>query len=394
MDIIKAFNDNKFNTEINIQGTFDEPLFRASDIGKVLEIVNIRQDLKNLEDSDKHGVYITDSIGREQETTFLTEKGLYKILFRSRKPIAKQFIDWVCEVIKEIRINGSYTLKQEIEELKLSLDKKDTEVEKNLINLYTGKKVLYLGKTEENIIKFGIADDLYDRTLTHKREIGKNYTVVYVIESEFNRDIESLIKKRFKKYRIEKVYSHKNQTELILLNENLTFDVLTREINQIVKLYNKTKVQLADENMKLTEELSKYKTIKNTDDKVYEKPFISGIKKKKCPGCEAEIADESKNCRSCSAKKQSRKVENRPSLEQLEKDMSEMPCTDVGKKYGVCDNSIRNWITGYKKNWDYQFLKNKKEVQYHRIIVLIVMLKFQKSLKNAKNALVITKQEK
>jgi hypothetical protein len=38
-----------------------------------------------------------------------------------------------------------------------------------------------------------------------------------------------------------------------------------------------------------------------------------------------------------------RKVE-RPSREQLEKDLSEMSCLKVGKKYGVSDNSIRKWL--------------------------------------------------
>jgi len=38
-----------------------------------------------------------------------------------------------------------------------------------------------------------------------------------------------------------------------------------------------------------------------------------------------------------------RKVE-RPSREQLEKDLSEMSFLKVGKKYGVSDNSIRKWL--------------------------------------------------
>jgi prophage antirepressor-like protein len=45
-----------------------------------------------------------------QEVTFLTEKGLYKVLFRSRKPIAQKFQNWVCEVVKEIRVTGIYNI--------------------------------------------------------------------------------------------------------------------------------------------------------------------------------------------------------------------------------------------------------------------------------------------
>lgn len=42
-----------------------------------------------------------------------------------------------------------------------------------------------------------------------------------------------------------------------------------------------------------------------------------------------------------------RKVKDRPSKEQLENDIQELPMTKIGKKYGVSDNAVRKWI---KKN--------------------------------------------
>ena len=122
MDIIKAFENNEATMHITIRGTHEEPLFRASDIGEVLEMTNIRQSIQDFDNTEKHGVSITDIIGREQETTFLTEKGLYKLLFKSRKPIAKQFTDWVCEVIKEIRLNGKYQLEKQVTEVTKQLE--------------------------------------------------------------------------------------------------------------------------------------------------------------------------------------------------------------------------------------------------------------------------------
>jgi prophage antirepressor-like protein len=82
MEIVKAFQNNELNIHVTIQGTHEEPLFRASDIGAILEMTNIRQSIKDFDTTEKHGVSITDIIGREQETTFLTEKGLYKVLFK------------------------------------------------------------------------------------------------------------------------------------------------------------------------------------------------------------------------------------------------------------------------------------------------------------------------
>ena len=126
MDIIKAFNANDLHTEIVIKGTMAEPLFRASDVGVILDISNIRMSINDFDDSEKRAINAVDGTGRLQDITFLTEKGLYKVLFRSRKPIAQKFQNWVCEVIKEIRLHGMYDLKKEME--------KKTDETKYIIN--------------------------------------------------------------------------------------------------------------------------------------------------------------------------------------------------------------------------------------------------------------------
>ena len=77
MDIIKAFNTNDLHTEIVIKGTIDEPLFRASDVGVILDISNIRMSMTCFDESEKRAVSTTDSTGRNQDVTFLTEKGFY-----------------------------------------------------------------------------------------------------------------------------------------------------------------------------------------------------------------------------------------------------------------------------------------------------------------------------
>lgn len=48
--------------------------------------------------------------------SFLTEKGLYKLLFRSRKPIAENFQNWLCVVLNEIRLKASYELNTQQEQ--------------------------------------------------------------------------------------------------------------------------------------------------------------------------------------------------------------------------------------------------------------------------------------
>src|SRR5579872_1996396 len=116
MDIIKAFEANELTIHITIQGSTEEPLFRASDIGTVLGISNIHTSIKDFDGSEKV-IHTMDTLGGPQEVTFLTEAGLYEMLFKSRKPIARQFKKWVCEVIKEIRLNGKYQLEKQLKDL-------------------------------------------------------------------------------------------------------------------------------------------------------------------------------------------------------------------------------------------------------------------------------------
>jgi len=71
MEIVKAFNSNKMHTDIVIKGTIEEPLFRASDIGEILEISNIRSAIQQYNESERHVVSIDTSTG-PKEVTFLT----------------------------------------------------------------------------------------------------------------------------------------------------------------------------------------------------------------------------------------------------------------------------------------------------------------------------------
>lgn len=61
------------------------------------------------DDSLKQG--LMDSLGREQETIFINESGLYALIFGSKLESAKKFKKWVTsEVLPAIRKNGSYTM--------------------------------------------------------------------------------------------------------------------------------------------------------------------------------------------------------------------------------------------------------------------------------------------
>ena len=73
MEIVKAFNENHLHTDIVIKGTYTNPLFRASDIGEILEMGNIRTSIQNFDDTERH-VHSMDTSTGPKQVTFLTEK--------------------------------------------------------------------------------------------------------------------------------------------------------------------------------------------------------------------------------------------------------------------------------------------------------------------------------
>ena len=167
MDILKAFQLFDKEIEINIKGTMDNPLFQANQIGKILEIKNISDSLTNF-DSDEKVIEISDTLGGLQNVLFLSEIGLYKLLGRSKKPIASIFQKWVIQTIKEIRINGIYKLNEENEiDKKLLKYNYDINNHKIFIKSYDKKNVVYLCKFKmiDNrlLVKLGSSQDVKQR---------------------------------------------------------------------------------------------------------------------------------------------------------------------------------------------------------------------------------------
>lgn len=102
---------------IEIYGTYDEPLFKAKDIGDLLEIKNIRDTINKFDDDCKVKINVGTTDVGNSNTWFLTEEGIYELLFISRKPIAKEFKKWVRKTIKQIRLNSNKLLNDKIKEL-------------------------------------------------------------------------------------------------------------------------------------------------------------------------------------------------------------------------------------------------------------------------------------
>ena len=115
-------------------------------------------------------------------------------------------------------------------------------------------------------------------------------------------------------------------------------------------------MQLELDKLKINHQSKKIKIINNinsSDNKVSQ-PNEKNIrpKVKKCSTCPTMISEKSSHCSPCVNKLRSVKsIEktNRPTLEQLEKDLEALgTMVKVGCKYGVSDNAVRKWIKRYK----------------------------------------------
>lgn len=108
---------------VRIEMIDGEPWFCAMDVADCLGIrrSSARTAVSSLPSEDRDGVCLTDTMGRIQIVTFVSESGLYALIFQSRKQEAQKFQRWVMrEVLPSIRKTGSYAVVQEDEDALLA----------------------------------------------------------------------------------------------------------------------------------------------------------------------------------------------------------------------------------------------------------------------------------
>jgi prophage antirepressor-like protein len=307
MDIVKAFNENDLHTDIVIKGTVNDPLFRASDVGVVLDIASIRSVLRDFDESEKV-VHTMHTLGGTQEVTFLTEKGLYKVLFRSRKPIAQKFQNWVCDVIKEIRVTGIYNMQKEIDKKQEELEqtkgemasledtkKKEYETklekekvlerEKILLKEYdTACSIVYIIKVKtlehggKYIIKIGESRrGISGRYNEHKSKY-EECVLLDCFCVQRSKDFENFIHNHesIRPNRVTDLKNHEKEHELFLIGRNLSYQTLHQIITNNMKNFNEvnnSSLELEIEKLKL---LIQMKEDKNENPLLHE--LINSVK--------------------------------------------------------------------------------------------------------------------
>lgn len=153
---------NFLGRDIRVLGTPEDPLFIAKDVAGWIEHSNVSAMTQMLEEGDDiRKVYIMSDYGtvgakQTKEVLAITEQGLYKILWRSNKPEAQKFASKCADIIKEIRLKGSYstTPKTYIDALKALVA---SEEEKERLALENKQQAIQI---EEDRPKVDAYDDM------------------------------------------------------------------------------------------------------------------------------------------------------------------------------------------------------------------------------------------
>ena len=112
---LQVFYNEESNVNIRMEEINSQPWFIAKDVCTALELSEVSNTVKRLDDDEKltRTVFVS---GQGREMWFVNESGLYNLIFQSRKPEARAFRKWVTnEVLPQIRQTGQYRIKSEAE---------------------------------------------------------------------------------------------------------------------------------------------------------------------------------------------------------------------------------------------------------------------------------------
>ena len=264
--VSELFNGNN----VRILGTVNKPLFVASDIGLILGIQKITATMSDYDNTKKCSGMVQTPTGI-REMTLLTERGLYAILFTSRKPEAKLFQSWVFDVVERIRLTGRYDTKDDTDErnqqiiqqleaaneaLRLSeaanvtlrgqvasltpaVETKQERMEgfqEFDINDYTNQPCVYLLHLTANDYKFGVSGEIDVRIATHICDFRKDG------------------------YELRTVKLWKCDTMQIMKDTEAKIKLLAKQRNILVNKYGKKEIITTDNIGYIVECIDKYVT--------------------------------------------------------------------------------------------------------------------------------------
>lgn len=261
MDVLKTFVFESTEHVVDIQVVHDKPMFKADQIGKIIGLKNIRSSIQHF-DQDEKVVQPIDTPGGYQESNFLTEMGVYRLLMRSDKPMARPFQKWVAHVIATIRETGRYELSKQLDDLKRQNDNEkvdlvmhyksqhETETHDVLLGGFANKKVVYYGKIADledgtSLIKIGSTANIRQRVGSLRSGYGF-FNVFRVFECQEHDRFEKFLHQHVDIKRYSKpIYNGIVSTETYAMNDRELKRAIGIAIRNVVQ-YRRDTEQIRD----------------------------------------------------------------------------------------------------------------------------------------------------
>jgi prophage antirepressor-like protein len=230
--IVKAFENNPIailQEDMNNKKVY---YFKATDIGKALQLSNVAVSIQHYDDDERVIRKAYDTANRQQDTMFLTSQGVYRLLYNSKKEIAKKFRKWVGDILDDIIFNNSQELQKQLQEQKKQLEEKEKQlIEQKQINKHLINKpdtesferkpgYIYIVKdtSKHGHYKIGFANDPVKRVIglntsssTYSLEILVRY---YTFDKEFAEKMAHLALQPFRIKQRKEWFYVKNDLEL------------------------------------------------------------------------------------------------------------------------------------------------------------------------------------
>jgi len=221
-EILKTLNDDyiKFKNH-NIKLIVDNNeiyWFNAKDIAKALNYKDTKDAIRQHVDIDDKSYFYKidiDGVKQHPQTVFITESGMYSLIFGSKMKDAKEFKKWVTKyVLPSIRIHGYYKLKDKMEKKmalllqEIKLTKKQNEKMKNELkrNLFPDGGVVYVLEYEENdkiYYRLGKSDNMKFRNPVHNTHSVYKKKIVILKEIDCPVKLEACVRSMLSEYRIK-----------------------------------------------------------------------------------------------------------------------------------------------------------------------------------------------
>ena len=157
---------------VRIEGTPDNPLFRALDCCRVLGIANPNHAYSRIPEAMK--ITIADNDGNRRgnpNVVWLTESGVYRLVFESRKPEAEAFKDYLAEtVLPSLRKHGCFPPPLHVTKSGNALVRADSQA--------IARIAAVIGPIQEDIkeikVELGHINRKMDRVPQHRKDVKEH----------------------------------------------------------------------------------------------------------------------------------------------------------------------------------------------------------------------------